>query len=129
MMKIISFFTGMDVLHKPLVCDLFGVPYMFTAAEMLEKKELRGRPSQAQLYFRTLMRDAAEKAGIWNQAPKLSTITATERGAFFKAIESCAPELLTMRRLLWTKLGESLSNRRKYLMDKEKGKRSSNPYQ
>lgn len=111
---------GGDV-YKSCLADVEStVPY--TAVEMLEKKEKRGKPSPAQLYFRNLLRDAAVSAAVWEHAPTLGEITVAQRIAFFKAFEA-APELLLDKRELWRRLGESLQNRRKYLLDKGKGKR------
>ena len=95
----------------------------FTADEMLERKIKRGKPTPAQLFFRNLLRDAAVSANVWKRAPPLAEISDNKKVLFFAAFE-VSPQLLRHKKDLWKRLGESLQNRRKYLLDKQMGKRS-----
>ncbi|XP_053382978.1 uncharacterized protein LOC123539664 isoform X4 [Mercenaria mercenaria] len=97
----------------------------YTAEEMLEKREVRGRTTKAQLFFSSLIREAAILAQIWKTAPTLSHISANQKECFLNAVCKTAPQLSCLRKEVWQRLGLNLQNRRKYLQDKNAGKRST----
>ncbi|XP_069486739.1 uncharacterized protein KIAA1958 homolog isoform X3 [Ambystoma mexicanum] len=99
------------------------VTSIYTAEEMLQKKKLRGKPNKAQSLFHGVIRHAAEAAQIWKDAPQMIEIPDGKKEAFFQVIGRVAPQLMSRKREVWQRLGQHLQNRRKYLMDKEKGKR------
>ena len=121
-----------DVKHFGAVFDRLwskpstsGAEYseMFTADEMLAKKGFRGPPTEAQSFFAGLIRDAAESVGIWKDPPFLNNMTEEQRSRFFDFVMRSAPQLKSRRREVWTRLGQGLQNRRKYVLDKRLGKR------
>lgn len=95
----------------------------FTPDQLLEKKSVRGRPSEAQRLGTVLIRNAAQSAKIWNSAPLLKDIPYDQKETFMKYVLASAPQLGSHTELVWTRLREALQNRRKYLLDKECGKR------
>lgn len=97
----------------------------FSAEELLRRKMRRGRPTEAQRLGRSLLREAATTANIWNTAPPLKMITADKKEAFFHYICRAAPQLSRHKQFVWIRLGEALQNRRKYLSDKECGRRTT----
>ena len=99
----------------------------FTADAMLEKKERRGKPTAAQLYFHNLIRDSASSAKIWKKTPHLNQISTTRKQVFLTTVIEAAPQLKSKEREIWRRLGIALQNRRKYMNDKESGKRKTTP--
>lgn len=95
----------------------------FTAEELLRRKVRRGRPTEAQRLGRSLLREAATTAKIWHRAPPLKMISAEKKEIFFRYICRAAPQLSRHKQFVWIRLGEALQNRRKYLSDKECGRR------
>lgn len=84
----------------------------YTAEELLRRKMRRGRPTEAQRLGRSLLREAATTANIWNTAPPLKMITADKKDAFFNYICRAAPQLSRHKQFVWIRLGEALQNRR-----------------
>ncbi|GAB1598732.1 uncharacterized protein LOC115212324 [Argonauta hians] len=95
----------------------------FTAEELLRRKVRRGRPTEAQRLGRSLLREAATTAKIWHRAPPLKMISPEKKDIFFRYICRAAPQLNQHKQFVWIRLGEALQNRRKYLSDKESGRR------
>ena len=100
-------------------------PCQYTAEEMLEKKQLRGKPTEAQSFFHTLIRDAASFVHIWKKAYRLSEIKESKKDMFLKTVFDQAPQLKCKARDVWQRLGAQLQNRRKYIRDCESGKRNT----
>ena len=98
--------------------------YSYSVDEMLAKKQRWCKASSAQLFFTTLIRDAAAVANIWENPPLLSELTQNQRDIFFTKVFERAPLLVPKQRDVWKRLGECLQNRRKYLLDKQTGKRN-----
>jgi len=95
----------------------------FSAEELLAKKGIRGRPTEAQRLGTVLIRNSAQSIKIWDAPPQMKDISDAERNAFMKYIVTSAPQLAGYIDLVWTRLREALQNRRKYLLDKEIGRR------
>ncbi|KAK3590286.1 hypothetical protein CHS0354_039175 [Potamilus streckersoni] len=97
----------------------------YTAEELLGKKSLRGKPSDAQRLGQVLMRNAAQAAKFWDTAPLLKDIPNHQKEMFSRYVVAAAPQLADYHEVIWAKLRVCLQNRRKYLLDKEIGKRNS----
>ncbi|KAL3841764.1 hypothetical protein ACJMK2_019866 [Sinanodonta woodiana] len=97
----------------------------YTAEELLGKKSLRGKPSDAQRLGQVLMRNAAQAAKFWDTAPLLKDIPNYQKEMFSRYVVAAAPQLADYHEVIWAKLRVCLQNRRKYLLDKEVGKRNS----
>lgn len=95
----------------------------FSAEELLAKKSVRGRPSEAQRLGTVLIRNAAQSVRIWDSAPLLKDIPQDRRDSFMRYVISTAPQLAMHSEMVWNRLREALQNRRKYLLDKEMGRR------
>lgn len=95
----------------------------YSADELLEKKVVRTKPTEAQRLGHILIRNAAQSAKIWNTAPLLKDIPEDQKEMFFNFVFAAAPQLRKKPDLVWCRIREALQNRRKYLMDKETGKR------
>ena len=95
----------------------------FTAEELLKKKMLQGKTNLAQRLFSGLIKDAAMVAHIWQKCIKLSDISDSKRSAFYKVLDEQAPQLSDRHIEVWTRLGYQLQYRRKYMLDKEAGRR------
>ncbi|KAL5013713.1 hypothetical protein ScPMuIL_007983 [Solemya velum] len=95
----------------------------YSADQLLEKKVVRTKPTEAQRLGHILIRNAAQSAKIWNTAPLLKDIPEHQKETFFNFVFAAAPQLKKKPDLVWCRIREALQNRRKYLMDKETGKR------
>ncbi|XP_060072419.1 uncharacterized protein LOC132552275 [Ylistrum balloti] len=95
----------------------------FSGEELLGKKPVRGRPTEAQRLGTVLIRNAAQSVRIWDSAPLWKDITHEKRDGFMQYVISTAPQLAAYSELVWNRLREALQNRRKYLLDKETGRR------
>ena len=97
----------------------------YTAEELLGKKSLRGRPNEAQHLGSLAIRNAAQAAKIWDTAPLLRDISSGSKETFVKYIQSFAPQMASKMDLVFIRLREALQNRRKYLSDRDSGKRAA----
>ncbi|XP_069132590.1 uncharacterized protein [Argopecten irradians] len=95
----------------------------FSGEELLGKKPVRGRPTEAQRLGTVLIRNAAQSVRIWDSAPLWKDIPHEKREGFMQYVVSTAPQLASYTELVWNRLREALQNRRKYLLDKETGRR------
>ncbi|XP_033752769.1 uncharacterized protein LOC117336372 [Pecten maximus] len=95
----------------------------FSGEELLGKKPVRGRPTEAQRLGTVLIRNAAQSVRIWDSAPLWKDISHEKRDGFMQYVISTAPQLASYSELVWNRLREALQNRRKYLLDKETGRR------
>lgn len=106
----------------------------YSAEALLEKKSIRSKPNEAQHLGSLAIRNAAQVAQIWDNPPVLREIPNDKREVFVKSLLAFAPQLADTIDMVWVRLREALQNRRKYLSDKETGKRQtkacrSNPYE
>lgn len=95
----------------------------FRASEMLEVPKKGARCTKAQLYFRTLLRDCARQAKIWDKAYPLPSIPDSRLQKFLELITAAALYLAKHKSQLRVRLGNALQNRRKYIADLKDGKR------
>ena len=95
----------------------------YSVDDMLEKKVQRKVPTREQSFFHNLIRDSAETANIWKKALPLAQISDSKKNMFLESVFRTAPQLKPKRRIIWQRLGQCLQNRRKYLRDKQAGKR------
>lgn len=106
--------------------EKFGIMYAschYSVQEMLQKKEIRGCSTLAQRYFYNAMRDAAQAVGIWEKPPLVCDISPQTKERFFEVLYYGCPKLRGTQSIVWHRLSDALHNRRKYLRDKESGKR------
>lgn len=97
----------------------------FSADALLEKKCIRSKPNEAQHLGSLAIRNAAQVAQIWDNPPVLREISGEKKEQFVKSLLSFAPQLADRMDMVWIRLREALQNRRKYLSDKETGKRQT----
>jgi hypothetical protein len=112
--------TDIDDHHKTTDHDAAA---KFTTEDLLCKQGKGVKGNRAQVFFNTLLKDSANSANIWKKAPKLSEISERKKEIFLESISRVAPQLKWKREQVWHRLGEHLQNRRKYVKDKECGKR------
>ncbi|XP_061180209.1 uncharacterized protein LOC133188730 [Saccostrea echinata] len=106
----------------------------YSAEALLERKSIRSKPNEAQHLGSLAIRNAAQVAQIWDNPPVLREIPNEKRETFVNSLLAFAPQLADTIDMVWVRLREALQNRRKYLSDKETGKRQtkayrSNPYE
>ena len=90
---------------------------------MLQKKSGKTKASVEQKYIHRLIRDAAKSTHIWYKTPLLNEISQRKRDFFFELIVQQVPGLGARKETIWRILGQMLQNRRKYIHDKDVGKR------
>lgn len=95
----------------------------YNVMDMFRTKERRGTPSKEQKFFQSLLRDAASSCGLWKRPPRMSQISAKRKELFFKTILEACPDLTSYKKEVWAKLRACLQNRRKYIHDRDAGKR------
>jgi hypothetical protein len=105
----------------------------FSADALLEKKSIRSKPNEAQYLGSLAIRNAAQVAQIWDNPPILRRISGETKEQFMKSLLAFAPQLADRMDMVWIRLHEAIQNRRKYLSNKETGKRQTksqqpNPY-
>lgn len=97
----------------------------YAAEALLEKKCIRSKPNEAQHLGSLAIRNAAQSAQIWDNPPVLKEIPLAKKEQFIKSLIAFAPQLSERMDTVWIRLREALQNRRKYLSDKETGKRQN----
>lgn len=97
----------------------------YNADELLDKKCIRSKPNEAQHLGSLAIRNAAQSAQIWDNPPVMREISEAKKDLFVKSLLAFAPQLSERMDTVWIRLREALQNRRKYLLDKESGKRQT----
>lgn len=97
----------------------------YKADALLEKKCIRSKPNEAQHLGSLAIRNAAQAAQIWDNPPVMREISVAKKDQFIRSLLAFAPQLSERMDTVWIRLREALQNRRKYLLDKESGKRQT----
>ncbi|KAJ7394567.1 hypothetical protein OS493_000383 [Desmophyllum pertusum] len=109
---------------KPLeVNEEVDIGTSYSAKELLKKCFTRTKCTKAQTFFRNLLRDCAREARIWQKAYPLASIPDVKLHNFFQLVIAAVPQLADHKAEIRQRLGQALSNRRKYEKDVKAGKR------